>query len=29
MEMAIEYALLGAWNGTHIIDISSDPSNPQ
>ena len=24
-----EYALLGAWNGTHIIDISSDPSNPE
>ena len=28
-ENGIEYALLGTWNGTHIIDISSNPSHPQ
>ena len=23
-----EYALIGAWDGTQIIDISTNPSNP-
>ena len=24
-----EFALIGTWDGTHIIDIGTDPNNPQ